>query len=352
MVCEAKAREFFVKLLPNWYFCGVDSSRLSGGMLTAWNPRKDEFSSFLTPAGILLDGLVKDLNKRLKLINCYGPYSDREVFWEVIKRDGILNEHNLILGGNLNFTTSNREVWGAHARVDPLHLYFSQLIQVEGLVDVEPLKLLPTWRNGRGGQDYIAKRLDRFLISEDLALSGFRYRTWVCNLKISDHMLVILHLEQDKGKVCYPFKFNYVWLEEPEFVNLVRSNWIGLLGTEILNPMDSLVKNLKILKSLVINWERKKKLEAKEELVNLEFELDTLYSNFPGGFEKEEDKVLVIEKEKRKLVLLRQEEETWRQKSRLNWLASGDRNTKFFMLMQIPENRTILFGRLLRKMEQ
>jgi hypothetical protein len=234
------------------------------------------------------------------------------------------------MGGDLNFTTSNREMWGAHARVDPLQLYFSQLIQVEGLVDVEPLKLLPTWRNGRGGQDYIAKRLDHFFISEDLALSGIRYRTWVCNSNISDHMPVILHLEQEIGKVCYPFKFNSVWLEEPEFVNLVRENWNGLLGNEILNPMDALVKKLKLLKSLVINWERKKKLEAKEELVKIEMDLDTMYTNFPEGFEKEEDKVLVLEKEKRKMVLLRQEEETWRQKSRLNWLASGDRNTKFF----------------------
>jgi hypothetical protein len=30
------------------------------------------------------------------------------------------------------------------------------------------------------------------------------------------------------------------------------------------------------------------------------------------------------------LVILKQEEETWRQKSRINWLALGDKNTKFF----------------------
>ena len=30
------------------------------------------------------------------------------------------------------------------------------------------------------------------------------------------------------------------------------------------------------------------------------------------------------------MFLLKQEEETWRQKSRINWLASGDRNTNFF----------------------
>jgi hypothetical protein len=65
-------------------------------------------------------------------------------------------------------------------------------------------------------------------------------------------MPVIIHLEQDKENVSYIFKFNFVWLEKLEFVNLVKSKWNGLLGTELLNPMESLVKKIKILKSLVI----------------------------------------------------------------------------------------------------
>jgi hypothetical protein len=100
--------------------------------------------------------------------------------------------------------------------------------------------------------DYIAKRLDQFFLSEDLVMSWIRYRNWVCNSNISDNMPVILHVENEIRKVCYPFKFNSVWIEEPEFVDLVRENWNGLLGNEILNPMDALAKKLRILKSLVV----------------------------------------------------------------------------------------------------
>ena len=143
------------------------------------------------------------------------------------------------------------------------------------------------------------------MVSNNLVFLGIGYRSWLCNVKISDHMPMILHLEQEKEFFSYPFKFNYVWLEEPYFVNLVRTNLDGLLGSKVLNPVDSLVTNIKILKSLVINRERKKKDEVKEELVQLQLDLDTLYTEFLGGFEKEEDKVLVLEKEKMKLVLLR-----------------------------------------------
>jgi hypothetical protein len=81
---------------------------------------------------------------------------------------------------------------------------------------------------------------------------------------------------------------------------------------------------------MVIEWERKKKDEDKKELVQLESELDKMYTDFPGGFVEESVKVLVMAKEQRKMTLLKQEEETWRQKSRVNWLAAGDRNTNFF----------------------
>jgi exonuclease III len=52
MVGAEKAREVFNKILPKWHLCGVDSNGLSGGLLTAWNPRKADFVAYLTPAGI------------------------------------------------------------------------------------------------------------------------------------------------------------------------------------------------------------------------------------------------------------------------------------------------------------
>jgi hypothetical protein len=60
--------------------------------------------------------------------------------------------------------------------------------------------------------------------------------------------------------------------------------------------MDSLVKKIKRIKSMVTIWERKKMAEDKKELVQLELEMDKLYSDFLGGFMEEKDKLLVLDK--------------------------------------------------------
>jgi hypothetical protein len=275
---------------------------------------------FLTPAGILLEGVVKQINKKLKLLNCYGPYAERQSFWDNLKKDGILKESNLILGGDLNFTVSTREIWGINARSDPLAAYVNQLIQDEGLIDLEPVNLLPTWRNGRGTYDSVSKRLDRFLISDSLVDSRLCFISWVVNVKISDHMLVVFQMELLQKRQKYPFKFNPVWLNDPEFVTFVRSSWNKLEESRFSSLMENLVSKLISLKSLVIKWGKNKKLKSKEELVQIEAALDLLYSTKPKGFLRDVDREMVIEKKKRKVELLKQDEEIWRQKKQ-NYLV-------------------------------
>jgi len=128
MVCGKKVREVFSKLLSQWNMCVVDSNGMSRGLLSSWNHNKANFDAFLTPAVILFEGFVKDVNNNMKLVNCYGPCHNRQLFQEILIDDGILKDPDLILGGDLNFTRSAKEIWGSSIRLDPLAYFFNQLI--------------------------------------------------------------------------------------------------------------------------------------------------------------------------------------------------------------------------------
>ena len=78
MVVGVKVREVFSNFFPTWNFCAVDSKGLSRGILFSWKPKNANLNTFLTPAGNLLEGFVKQINLNLKLLNCYGSYAERK----------------------------------------------------------------------------------------------------------------------------------------------------------------------------------------------------------------------------------------------------------------------------------
>jgi exonuclease III len=127
---------------------------------------------------------------------------------------GLLSEEGLIVGGDLNFTISAREVWGNSARSDPLTDYFLNIIQATGLVDIQPNQMTPTWRNGRVGATGVAKRLDHFLIDETFLGNHCKMRSWTINSTISDHNPICLQYEKDVHKASPPFKFNSTWITD------------------------------------------------------------------------------------------------------------------------------------------
>jgi len=104
-------------------------------------------SSFLS--SVILQKLnIKDSYYDLLVLNVYSTYIDQISFWEGLVSIGTLTDPNTILGNELNFTTSLREVWGPNPRPNPQSDFFLDLLANQHLIDIEPIKLLLTWRNG------------------------------------------------------------------------------------------------------------------------------------------------------------------------------------------------------------
>ena len=192
MCCYSQSLLPFSKLKPGWEFCAFDASGLSGGLLAGWNPLSVHCKAFTSLTGIILKATFKGLSETFTVINCYGPYTQRTVYWNNLVASGILRLPNLLLAGDLNFTISSSEVWGSKARIDPLAPFFSQLISCNNLVDLSMNLPGPTWRNGRSGEAGISKRLDGFLLSEYLLPILSFYRTWATPTDVSNHYPICL----------------------------------------------------------------------------------------------------------------------------------------------------------------
>ena len=80
----------------------------------------------------------------LCFMNLYGPYVERELFWNNLLKVECLKCSNLILGGDLNFSVGFYEIPGAKSRVDTLSDFFTRQMDGLGLVDTSPSVILPT----------------------------------------------------------------------------------------------------------------------------------------------------------------------------------------------------------------
>ena len=115
------------------------------------------------------------------------------------------------------------EIWGVKAWMDCLLDFLSQKLDIDGLVDIVPHVLVPTWSNKRVGNENICKRLDRLLVSVDFLDLDLHLRQWVGCGGDSDHQPAFLQLLSNNPKPRSPFKFNAHWLLNEDFVALLKA---------------------------------------------------------------------------------------------------------------------------------
>jgi hypothetical protein len=240
-------------LLPDWGFITLDSIRRLGGLAIGWNSRTIKvIKSWGFESGLGITVTSKELEETLNIVNFYGPCHNKGPYWDTIFSKSFLKEKLLILGEDLNFSLGFKEVWGTHARTDPLSSYFTQKLEELNLLDIEPVKFKPTWRNNRVGEDNIAKRLDRFLIKDTLLEKSFQLKQWIGHGGISDHYPIFLELRTGLDKPPSPFKFNRTWLSDETFLKLVKENW------QYYNPGSNGAVGLHFLKTYTLSKRRRR----------------------------------------------------------------------------------------------
>jgi hypothetical protein len=162
---------------------------------------------------------------------------------------GILYINNLNIVGDLNIVLFSDEVWGGTSGAGNTDIYYMELFSSKNLIDIKPAKLIPTWQNGHCGQEEIARRLYRVLVSEDLLSDASLYRSWVELPYVFDHAPVIFQLDLPPICKAYTFKLNVQWLKDQDFVDLVYKIWKDLVFQSEGGKQHSIVWKLKILKS-------------------------------------------------------------------------------------------------------
>ncbi|KAH7837196.1 hypothetical protein Vadar_010876 [Vaccinium darrowii] len=118
------------------------------------------------------------------------------------------------------------------------------------------------------------------------------------------------------------FRFDSRWCKDPETYEVVRQGWKstakGSKMFEVFHKIKSCRQNLR-------SWSKQKGFNARRKINQLQERLELIRT---GQCIVEPNQVCDLEKELGDAWI--QEEAFWRQKSRADWMALGDRNTSFF----------------------
>lgn len=124
------------------------------------------------------------------------------------------------------------------------------------------------------GESGLARRLDQFLVREEVMDMGHNIRKWVGTGGLLDHLPIYMEIGRGRDKPKGPFKFSSIWLKDASYISMVtefwKSNPPGVGGI----TSTGFISSLKDLKKLSQNWALHKRLQDDHSLEHIENELE------------------------------------------------------------------------------
>ena len=147
---------------------------------------------------------------------------------------------------------------------------------------------------------------------------------------MSDHFPIVLEWIGQQNPRAYPFKFNHTWLDNEDFVQMVRSEWSHIQPDPSQDAMNDLSCRLRILKDKVKSWTKSEALKMKDKSAALEEEISSLLHSSVSAILNYEQQLKLCSLKAALQKLSDHEISTTRLKSRITGALKGDANTKYF----------------------
>ena len=253
--------------------------------------------------------------------------SKRNELWQELREFAGSHNEPWLLAGDFNETRFPSERSSSCRETTRRSNNFNEWIDDLQLLEVEFSGASHTWARGLSPETRQSARLDRALCNGNWSMRFERAKVKHLPAVQSDHCPIFISPNgfipiQDVNR---PFKFQATWLTHENFQDFVREKWDS--SGPLIPALDKLATELKTWNRDIFGniFQQKRRLLARISGVQ-----QALSHNNARGLIKLEASL------RRDLdEILEREEILWYQKSRLDWISHGDRNTSFFHLSTI-----------------
>lgn len=345
---DTKVRKFMWSLGFHGCFA-VSSEGKSGGLALFWVQECIVSLKHYSP-NIIDVTIGSEANQLWRASFVYGePRSElRHNFWDLLRFVRSQWSGPWLCAGDFNEVLSSDEHLSRGERGEQQMRLFRDCLEDCELSDLGFSGPKYTWNNRQVGSDNVKVRLDRAVANGHFIQLFEDYHVENVITSTSDHYAILVSINRDsqyndRSSFDNNFKYEAMWARAPDYNDIVEKKWKE--DFEGPRNLQSFWSNLSRMATSLKHWSSRTFGSIRKEIKKLERQLAMLRSSSATpAFSVEERRI-----ERKLCDLFECEEIMARQRSRVDWLQAGDRNTSFFHARASARRKTNRISYLLRE---